>query len=66
MVIMTSHRSSFCFALPALAAATLLSRSLGAQGTGRIEGTITDSIHAAPLAKANVLAVRTEPEPSVS
>ena len=39
---------------------------LGAQATGRIEGTITDSVHAAPLANANVLAVRIEPEPSVS
>jgi hypothetical protein len=66
MTVMTLHRALFRFALPALAAFTLPSRPLGAQGTGRIEGTITDSIHAAPLARANVLAVRVEPEPSVS
>jgi Carboxypeptidase regulatory-like domain/TonB-dependent Receptor Plug Domain len=52
--------------LSALALFTLLSAPLGAQKTGRIEGTITDSIHAAPLVNANVLAVRIEPEPSVS
>jgi hypothetical protein len=63
---MTLHHPSLSFALSALAALTLLSAPLGAQGTGRIEGTITDSIHAAPLANANVLAVRVEPEPSVS
>lgn len=71
---MTLHRALLRFALPAFAAVALLSRSLGAQGTGRIgakatgriEGNITDSIHASPLAKANVLAVRIEPEPSVS
>ena len=34
--------------------------------TGRLEGTITDSVHAAPLANANVLAVRIEPEPTLS
>jgi hypothetical protein len=34
--------------------------------TGRLEGTITDGVHAAPLANANVLAVRIEPEPSLS
>jgi len=63
---MTLHHPSLSFALSTLAALTLLSAPLGAQGTGRIEGTITDSIHAAPLANANVLAVRVEPEPSVS
>lgn len=34
--------------------------------TGRIEGTITDSVHAAPLVGATVLAVRVDPQPSVS
>jgi hypothetical protein len=66
MVVMTTHRAFFRFALSALAALVLVSVPLGAQATGRIEGTITDSVHAAPLANANVLAVRIEPEPSVS
>src|SRR5258705_5948334 len=71
---MTTHRFCSRYALSALAALTLFSAPLGAQATGlvgaqatgRIEGTITDSIHAAHLATANVLAVRIEPEPSVS
>jgi len=61
-----THRISFRLTLVAPAACFLLAAPLGAQGTGRIEGTITDSIHAGPLANANVLAVRIEPEPSVS
>jgi len=63
---MMPHRAPIRSTLSALAALNLLSASLGAQKAGRIEGTITDSIHAAPLANANVLAVRIEPEPSVS
>ena len=63
---MMPHRTSVRAALFALAALTLLSAHLGAQKTGRIEGTITDSIHTAPLANANVLAVRIEPESSMS
>jgi len=63
---MMSHLLSLRCTLPALAALTLLSAPLGAQATGRIEGTITDSIHAAPLANASVLAVRIDPEPSAS
>jgi len=63
---MTPHRTSFRATRSALALFTLLSAPLGAQATGRIEGTITDSIHGAPLVNANVLAVRIEPEPSVS
>jgi hypothetical protein len=45
-----------------------VARSAGAQATvtGRLEGTITDSVHARPLAAANVLAVRVDPQPSVS
>jgi hypothetical protein len=74
MVVMTTHRMCSRYALSALAALTLCSAPLGAQATGllgaqatgRIEGTITDSIHAAPPANANLLAVRIEPEPSVS
>jgi hypothetical protein len=63
---MMPHHASFRFTLSVLAVLTLLAAPLGAQSTGRIEGTITDSIHAGPLANANVLAVRIEPEPSVS
>jgi hypothetical protein len=55
-------------ATPLLALLVAISTPAAAQSAqpGRIEGTITDSIHAAPLANANVLAVRIEPEPSVS
>ena len=35
-----------------------------AQGTGRIEGTITDSVHAKPAVGAMVLLTRLSPEPS--
>jgi hypothetical protein len=63
---MMPHHASFRFTLFVLAVLTLMAAPLGAQSTGRIEGTITDSIHAGPLANANVLAVRIEPEPSVS
>src|SRR6476661_4666521 len=61
-----THRIPRFFSLYALAILTLPSAPLGAQATGRIEGTIADSIHAGPIANANVLAVRIEPEPSVS
>ena len=63
---MMTHRIPCLFALSALAILTHAPVPLGAQATGRIEGTITDSIHAGPLANANVLAVRIEPEPSMS
>jgi hypothetical protein len=35
-------------------------------GTGRLEGTITDSVHARPLASASVLAIRVDTQPSAS
>lgn len=65
-MVMMTHRISFHLTIVALAALALFAAPVGAQGTGRIEGTITDSVHAGPLANANVLAVRIEPEPSVS
>jgi carboxypeptidase family protein/TonB-dependent receptor-like protein len=54
--------------LLALVALPLLAASLAAQSTptGRLEGTITDSVHARPLVGASVLAVRVDPQPSVS
>jgi hypothetical protein len=50
-------------ALAAIGALSVLATSpLRAQSSvGRIEGTITDSVYARPLAAANVLAVRVEP-----
>jgi hypothetical protein len=50
------------------AATVVGARSIRAQTprTGRLEGTITDSVHTAALASANVLAARIEPEPTVS
>lgn len=65
----SSRMTGFSASLPSVRRlgllATLLSataRSLGAQsGVGRIEGTITDSIHARPLASASVLAIRLDP-----
>jgi len=63
---MMPHCTPVRAVLTALAALSLVSAPLDAQKTGRIEGAITDSIHAVPLASANVLAVRIEPEPSVS
>jgi hypothetical protein len=35
-------------------------------GTGRLEGTITDSVHARPLPSASVLAIRVDTQPSAS
>jgi hypothetical protein len=54
-------------AIALLGALTSLPAMLAAQSPrGRIEGAITDSVHARPLAFANVLAVRVDTQPSLS
>src|SRR4051812_29006308 len=65
---MASRPSALLAAVLGCAATIVGARPTHAQtpGTGRLEGTITDSVHAAPLANANVLAARIEPEPTVS
>jgi hypothetical protein len=54
-------------ALAAVVALAVPDGRLSAQSaTGRIEGTITDSVHSRPLTGTNVLAIRVDPQPSVS
>jgi hypothetical protein len=63
---MTTLSMAFRFALAGMAGLALVSSPLGAQAMGRIEGSITDSVRFVLLPNASVLAVRVEPEPSVS
>src|SRR3982751_3207865 len=65
---MPSRPSVLLSAVLGCAASVVNATSIRAQAprTGRLEGTIVDSVHAAPLVGANVLAVRIEPESTFS
>lgn len=64
--LLIPRSASVAFAL--VAALGCIAHPLAAQSapTGRLEGTITDSVHARPLAAATVLAIRVDTQPSVS
>ncbi len=65
---MASRPSVVLSALLGCAATVVGARSIRAQTprTGRLEGTVTDSVHTAPPPSANVLAARIEPESTFS